>query len=237
MSPTNFFITGAHGLTLVRSKYYKGFLLNSISCLLKNKKFVWHFRYGQHSWSYTSQKKKKIYFNWCIICQSYNSSLEITKSILQTSLVTLIDRCKKHSYYKHRKFTGRIENFSVFDIIKQIGFYHRECYKTFRNLNEVKKPEKLFNGLNNDKQSAQIMLDRKFGRPSFKQCNQLEYEKLPMLRRLQSEICNKKLYKWVTKCFPWLRIFPTKVFIGALMLYQLLMMPLPIMSCITILAG
>ena len=215
MSPTNFFITGAHGLTLVRSKYYKDFLLNSISCLLKNKKFVWHFRYGQHSWSYTSQKKKKIYFNLCIICQSYNSSLEITKSILQISLVTLIDRCNKHSCYKHRKFTGRIENFSVFDIIKQIGFYHRECYKTFRNLNEVKKPEKLFNGLNNDKQSAQIMLDRKFGRPSFKQCNQLEYEKLPMLRRLQSETCNKKLYKWVTQCFPWLRIFPTKIFIGA----------------------
>ena len=38
MSPTNFFITGAHGLTLVRSKYCKGFLLNSINCLVKIKK-------------------------------------------------------------------------------------------------------------------------------------------------------------------------------------------------------
>ena len=41
------------------------------------------------------KKKKKIYFNLCIICQSYNSSLEITKSILETYLVTLIDRKEK----------------------------------------------------------------------------------------------------------------------------------------------
>ena len=138
MTPANFFITGAHGLRLVRSKYYKGFLLNSVNCLLENKKFVWNFSYGQHSWSYTSQ-------NFCIICQSYNSSLEITKSILETSLVTLIDQCKKHRYYKYRKlmeFTDRIENISVVDTIKQNGFYHQECYKTFWNLNEVKKAGK-----------------------------------------------------------------------------------------------
>ena len=113
------FITGARDLTLVRSKYYKGFLLNSISCL-KNKKFVWNLSYGQHSWSYTSQKKK-IYLNLCIICQSYNSSLEITNSILETYLVTLIDRCKKRKYYKDRKlteFTDSIENISVVGIIK-----------------------------------------------------------------------------------------------------------------------
>ena len=36
MSPTNAFVTGAHGLTLVHSIYYKGFLLNSIRCLLKS---------------------------------------------------------------------------------------------------------------------------------------------------------------------------------------------------------
>ena len=37
------------------------------------------------------------------------------------------------------------------------------------------------------------MLDRIVRRPSFKQGNQLEYEKLPMLRRLQYETYNKKL--------------------------------------------
>ena len=37
------------------------------------------------------------------------------------------------------------------------------------------------------------MLDRKVGRPSFKQGNQLEYEEQPMLRRSQSEPYNKKL--------------------------------------------
>ena len=91
------------------------------------------------------------------------------------------------------EFTDRIENTSVVDIIKQNGFYHRECYKTFSNLNEVKRAEKRFNSLNNDKQSAQIMLDRKVSRPSFKQGNQLEYEEQPMLRRSQSEPYNKKL--------------------------------------------
>ena len=71
--------------------------------------------------------------------------MEITKSILETSLVTLIDQCKKHRYYKYRKlteFTDRIENISVVDIIKQNGFYHREWYKIFWNLNEVKKAGK-----------------------------------------------------------------------------------------------
>ena len=141
-------------------------------------------------------KKRKNYFNQCIICQSYNSSLEITKSILKTSLVTLIDRCKKRRYYKDRKlkeFTDRIENISVVDIIKQNGFYHRECYKTFSNLNEVKRAGKRFNGLNCDKRPAQIMLDRNVRRPSFKQGKQLEYEKLPILRRFQSETYNQKL--------------------------------------------
>ena len=122
--------------------------------------------------------------------------MEITKSILETSLVTLIDRCKKRRYYKDRKlkeFTDRIENISVVDIIKQNGFYHRECYKTFWILNEVKRAGKRFNGLNNDKQSGQIMLYRNVRRPSFKQGNPLEYEKLPILRRYQSETYNKKL--------------------------------------------
>ena len=132
----------------------------------------------------------------CIVCQEHNSSLEITKSILETSLVTLIDRRKKRRYYKDSKvteFTDRIENISVVGIIKQNGFYHRECYKTFSNLNEVKRAEKRLKSLNNDKQSAQIMLDRKVGRPSFKQSNQLEYEEQPTLRRLQSEPYSTKL--------------------------------------------
>ena len=80
------------------------------------------------------RKKKKNYFDFSIICQSYNLSSEITKSILQTSLVTLIDRCKKRRYYKDRKlteFTDRIENISVVDITKQNGSYHHECYKIF----------------------------------------------------------------------------------------------------------
>ena len=113
MSPANFFITGAHGLRLVRSKYYKGFLLNSVNCFLENKTFVWNFSYGQHSWSYTSQ-------NFCIICQSYNSSLEITKSILETCSVTLIDQCKKHKYYKYRKlteFTDRIDSWNFHKLV------------------------------------------------------------------------------------------------------------------------
>ena len=94
------------------------------------------------------KKKKKIDQNLCIICQSHNSSLEITKNILETFLVTLIDRYKKRRYYKDSKvteFTDRIENISVVDTIKQNGFYHRECYKTFSNLNEVKRTEKRFN--------------------------------------------------------------------------------------------
>ena len=37
------------------------------------------------------------------------------------------------------------------------------------------------------------MLHRNVRRPSSKQGNQLEYEKVPMLRRLQSETYNKKL--------------------------------------------
>ena len=79
------------------------------------------------------------------------------------------------------------------DIIEQKRFYHRECCKTFWNLNEVKRAEKRFNGLYNYKQSAQIMLDRNVRWPSFKQGNQLECENLPMLRRLQFETYNKKL--------------------------------------------
>ena len=123
--------------------------------------------------------------------------MEITKNILETSLVTLIDRCKKRRYYKDSKvteFTDRIENISVVDIIKQNGFYHRECYRTFSILNEVKRAEKRFSSLNNDKQSAQTMLDSMVGRPSFKQANQLEHEEQLMLRRSQSEPYNKKLH-------------------------------------------
>ena len=69
----------------------------------------------------TPHTKKKIYLNLCIICQSYNSSLKITKSILEIYLVTLIDRYKKRKYYKDRKlteFTDSIENISVVGIIK-----------------------------------------------------------------------------------------------------------------------
>ena len=82
--------------------------------------------------------------------------MEITKNTLETSLVTLIDRCKERRYKdgKVTELTDRIENISVVDIIKQNGFYHRERYKTFSNLNEVKRVEKCFKSLNNDKQSA-----------------------------------------------------------------------------------
>ena len=127
------------------------------------------------------KKKTQIDLNLCIICQSHNSSLDITKNILETSLVTLIDICKKCRYYKDSKvmeFIDRIENVSVVDIIKQNGFHNSESYKTFSNLNEVKRAEKCFCSLNNDKQSAQTMLNRKVGRPSFKQGNQLKYKKL-----------------------------------------------------------
>ena len=76
------------------------------------------------------------------------------------------------------------------DIIKQNGFYYRECYKRFSDLNEVKRTVKRFSSLNNNKQSTQIMLNRKFGRPSFKQSNYLEYEEQTMLRRSQPEPYN-----------------------------------------------
>ena len=78
----------------------------------------------------------------CIFCQGHNSILEITKNILETSLVTLTDQCKKRRYYKDSKvteFTDGIGNISVFGIIKQNGFYQRECYKTLSSLNEVKE--------------------------------------------------------------------------------------------------
>ena len=71
----------------------------------------------------------------CIVCQKHNSSLEITKSILETSLVTLIDRRKKHRYYKDSKvaeFTDRIENISMVDIIKQNGIITVNAIKHFQ---------------------------------------------------------------------------------------------------------
>ena len=83
---------------------------------------------------------------------------------METFLDTLIYRCKKRRYYKDSKvteFTDRIENISGVDIIKQNGFYRRECYKIFSNLHEVNRAEKGFNSLYNDKKSAQIMLHRK----------------------------------------------------------------------------
>ena len=65
--------------------------------------------------------RKRRFTLTCVLSVSYNSSLEITKSILETYLVTLIDRCKKRKYYKDRKlteFTDSIENISVVGIIK-----------------------------------------------------------------------------------------------------------------------
>ena len=38
------------------------------------------------------------------------------------------------------------------------------------------------------------MLNRKFGRPSFKQSNYLEYEEQTMLRRSQPEPYNQKMW-------------------------------------------
>ena len=111
-------------------------------------------------------------------------------------MVTLIDSCWKCRFHKDSKVTKFIEKFEnilVADIIKQNRFYHRECYKTFSNLNEVKKTEKCFISLNNDNQSAQITLDRMVLRPSFKQDNQLENEEQAMLRKSQCESYNKKL--------------------------------------------
>ena len=80
--------------------------------------------------------------------------MEITNNILETSLVILINRCKKRRYYKDSRvpeLTDKIENTSVVDIINQNGFYYRQCYKTFSHLNGVKRAEKHFNSLNNDK--------------------------------------------------------------------------------------
>ena len=135
--------------------------------------------------------------------------MEITNNILETSLVILIDQCKKRRYYKDSKVTeliDKIENISVVDIINQNGFYHRECYKAFSNLNEVKRAEKHFNSLNNDKQSAQIMLDRKVGRPSL---NKVMSWNMKNNRCCEDRSLNHtifctvfKLYKWVTNCFP-----------------------------------
>ena len=111
MSPTNAFVTGAHGLTLVHSIYYKGFLLNSIRCLLKSNLNVLAMENIPEITPH--KKKKKIDFNLCMICQSHNSSLEITKNVLEISLVTLIDRCKKRRYYKDSKVTEFIEKLCI----------------------------------------------------------------------------------------------------------------------------
>ena len=59
------------------------------------------------------EKKKKIHFNLRIIRQSHNSSLEITKNILETSSVTLIDRCKKHRYYKDSKLLNLLTELKI----------------------------------------------------------------------------------------------------------------------------
>ena len=67
MSPTNAFVTGAHGLTLVHSIYYKGFLLNSIRCLLKSNLNVLAMENIPEITPH--KKKKKIDLNLCMICQ------------------------------------------------------------------------------------------------------------------------------------------------------------------------
>ena len=59
MSPAKVFITGAHGLTLVCSKYNKGFLLNNIGCLLENKKFPWILAMDNIPKVTTKKRKKR----------------------------------------------------------------------------------------------------------------------------------------------------------------------------------
>ena len=83
----NVFVTGAHGLILVPS--IKLFYETAWSVFWKIKISFERLSYGQHSWSNTSQKKKKIDLNLSIICQSHDASLEITNNILEASFFTL----------------------------------------------------------------------------------------------------------------------------------------------------
>ena len=46
---------------------------------------------------------------------------------------------------------------------KKNGFYHRECYKLYSNINELRRAEKRFNSLSDLTKS---MVNRKVGRPS-----------------------------------------------------------------------
>ena len=80
------------------------------------------------------RKKRKFPLTFALSVKVIIQVWKSQKSILETSLITLIDRCKKRRYYKDLKlteYTDRIGNISVADIIKQNSFYHHECCKTF----------------------------------------------------------------------------------------------------------
>ena len=101
MSPTNFFITGAHGLTLVHSKYYKGFLRNSVSCLLKNKKICLKILAMGNIPEVTPHKKRRKFIltfalSIKVIIQVWKSQRVLTKVVVR--------RCSvKRCSYKFRK--------------------------------------------------------------------------------------------------------------------------------------
>ena len=61
-----------------------------------------------------------------------------------------------------------------------MDFITVNAVKHLNEVNEVKRGEKRSSGFNNDKQSAQTMLDRNVHSPSSKKGNPVEYEKLPM---------------------------------------------------------
>ena len=101
MSPTNFFITGAHGLTLVRSKYYKGFLRNSVSCLLKNKKICLKILAMGNIPEVTPHKKSRKFI------LTFALSIKVIIQVLKSQRVlskVVVRRCSvKRCSYKFRK--------------------------------------------------------------------------------------------------------------------------------------
>ena len=141
------------------------------------------------------RKKTNLDFRLCIICQKDEPSFEITKTVAVNSLETLILRCNKRAQCKDSKvfeFIDRIKEVTIIDILNNNGFYHRKCYKTYSNLNEVKRAEQRFKDLQGQSSSVPV-LKRKVGRPSLNMTSPDTIAEQPMLRRSQSEPYNKKL--------------------------------------------
>ena len=115
----------------------------------------------------TPAKQRKIIldYNYCIICQQSQASKDVTRSISIEPIGSLLYSSRERDTFKDDKvfeFVGRTKNLTAQDIIYNTGFYHRECYKSFSNINELKRAEKRYN----DALRNKGYVKRKPGRPS-----------------------------------------------------------------------